>query len=85
MNIIKEFCENNFNHKLFCFNFEDFLYSPLLIKTNKLAFIAELYYWFELQPFANTIKPNQFEHFREYIKSTKHNLEFSRHVTLTFC
>ena len=69
LNLLKEFCENNFNQKLFCFNFEDFLYGPLLMKINKLAFIAELFNWLEVQPFSTTIKANHFDQFKDYIKS----------------
>jgi hypothetical protein len=73
LNLVKEFCEKHFSTRPFCFNFEDFLYSPAAMKTNKLAFIAELFYSLELQPMSKIIQPNHFEVFKEYIKSIKHH------------
>lgn len=70
LNLIKEFCEKYLtDSKPFCFNFEDFLYSPITMKINKLAFIAELFFYFELEPNRNLISENHFELFQEYIKS----------------
>jgi hypothetical protein len=69
LNLIKEFCERFIKTKPFYFNFEDFLYSPPTLKTNKLAFIAELFFWFEVQPLPNFITINHFDLFKDYIKS----------------
>lgn len=67
LNLIKEFCEKYI--RPFCFNFEDFLYSPMAMKINKLAFIAELFWYFELEPNREIVPNNHVELFREYIKS----------------
>jgi hypothetical protein len=73
LNLIKEFCDKFLGTRLFCFNFEDFLYSPISMKINKLAFIAELFYIFEVNvtnpSTAHFIKANHFELFKDYIKS----------------
>ncbi len=69
LNLTKEFCDKFILTRPFFFNFEDFLYSPHSMKINKLAFIAELFYWFEVQPLTNFITPNHYELFKEYIKS----------------
>lgn len=69
LNLVKEFCDKYFNSRPFCFNFEDFLYSPNSMKINKLAFIAELFYWFEVHPINNLIRQNHFDLFKDYIKS----------------
>ena len=69
LNLIKEFCEKFIITRPFYFQFEDFLYSPLSMKVNKLAFIAELFYWFEVQPLTNFITPTHYEIFKDYIKS----------------
>ena len=79
LNLVKEFCDKFIASKPFCFNFEDFLYSPMSMKINKLAFIAELFYSFEVQPL-NLVKSNHFDLFKDYIKSNylifrKHNLK----------
>ena len=68
LNLVKEFCDKFIASKPFYFNFEDFLYSPISMKINKLAFIAELFYSFEVQP-VSVINSNHFELFRDYIKS----------------
>ena len=68
LNLIKEFCEKIIPTKPFYFNFEDFLYSPQSMCINKLTFIAELFFWFEVQPLANFITTNHFDLFKEYIK-----------------
>ena len=68
LNLVKEFCDKFISSKPFCFNFEDFLYSPMSMKNNKLAFIAELFYSFEVQPI-NLVKSNHFDLFKDYIKS----------------
>ena len=65
LHLIKEFCEKYFASKPFYFNYEDFLYSPLDFKINKIAFIAELFYWFEIKPI---ICCKTFPDFKEYIK-----------------
>lgn len=72
LNLVKEFCEKHLTTRPFCFNFEDFLYSPVAMKTNKLAFIAELFYLLEVQPVSKVVQSNHFEQFKEYIKSKKH-------------
>lgn len=69
LNLIKEFCEKFLGPKSFCFSFEDFLYSPLEMNINKLAFIAELFYFFEINPIPNLVDVNHFEKFKEYVKS----------------
>ena len=70
LNLIKEFCEKHLvPFRPFCFNFEDFLYSPASMKINKLAFIAELFYLFEVQPISALVQNNHFELFKAYIKS----------------
>ena len=68
LNLVKEFCDKFFSTKPFCFNFEDFLYSPHAMKINKLAFIAELFYLFEVQPISNLVRSNHFDLFKDYIK-----------------
>jgi hypothetical protein len=79
LNLIKEFCDKYITTKPYCFNFEDFLYSPSSMKINKLAFIAELFYWFELQPVKSLVKYNHFDLFKEYIKS---NFYFYHHQNI---
>jgi len=69
LNLVKEFCEKYFPSHPYCFNFEDFLYSPSSMKINKLAFLAELFFLFEVQPMSNLIQSNHFELFKDYIKS----------------
>jgi hypothetical protein len=69
LNLVKEFCEKYISSKPFCFNFEDFLYCPFSMKINKLAFIAELFYTFEIEPIPNLVRQNHFEVFKDYIKS----------------
>lgn len=69
LNLVKEFCEKYIGTRLFCFNFEDFLYSPISMKINKIAFLAELFYLFEVSPNYNLVKSNHFEMFKDYIKS----------------
>lgn len=70
LNLVKEFCDKYLaDSRTFCFNFEDFLYSPLSMKINKLAFIAELFFFFELEPNRQLVVDNHFELFRDYIKS----------------
>ncbi|CAF0704892.1 unnamed protein product [Brachionus calyciflorus] len=68
LNLIKEFCEKCINPRSFCFSFEDFLYSPFEMTINKLAFIADLFYLFELNPLPNLVHENHFEKFRDYLK-----------------
>jgi calmodulin-regulated spectrin-associated protein len=71
LNLIKEFCEKFLpnKNKLFCFNFEDFLYSPMSLKINKLAFIAELFFYFEIKSVKSVVKSNHFDLFKDYIES----------------
>lgn len=68
LNLVKEFCEKFIASKPFYFNFEDFLYSPLSMKVNKIAFISELFYWLEIQPIA-VVRQNHFDYFKDYVKS----------------
>ena len=74
LNLVKEFCDKFFSTKPFCFNFEDFLYSPHAMKINKLAFIAELFYLFEVQPISNLVRSNHFDLFKDYIKRQLNNI-----------
>lgn len=80
LNLIKEFCEKYI--RPFCFNFEDFLYSPMAMKINKLAFIAELFWYFELEPNREFVPNNHVELFRDYIKSNSTSSLFSCFYTI---
>ncbi len=72
LNLVKEFCDKFISTKCFCFNFEDFLYSPESLKINKLVLIAELFNWFETSPqnvSSSLVRPNHFDLFKDYIRS----------------
>ena len=74
LNMVKEYCDKNFATRPFCFNFEDFLYSPSSLKVNKLVFIAELFYYFEVQPISSLVCSNHFDLFKDYLKGNKNGL-----------
>jgi hypothetical protein len=82
LNLIKEFCEKCVSPKAFCFSFEDFLYSPIDMNINKLAFIADLFYWFELDPMPDLVADNHFEKFKDYLKSKtlRNHMQFLRSI-----
>ena len=69
LNLVKEFCEKYISPRTFCFNFEDFLYSPYSMKVNKMALVAELFHAFEAQPVPGLIRANHFDLFKDYVKS----------------
>ncbi len=68
LNLIKEFCDKFIASRPFHFNFEDFLYSPAQFQINKIAFVAELFYWLECKPL---ICVQNFNRFKDYIKRMK--------------
>ena len=78
LHLVKDFCDKYFASKPFYFNYEDFIYSPLDFKINKIAFISELFYWIEVKPI---ICCKTYAHFKDYIKQyCKKNF----HATLPF-
>ncbi|KAK6167851.1 hypothetical protein SNE40_021785 [Patella caerulea] len=50
LRLVRTFCENHLPLSCFHFTYEDLLYSNNKMKENILAFIADLFYWFEINP-----------------------------------
>ncbi|XP_046362504.2 calmodulin-regulated spectrin-associated protein 1-like isoform X2 [Haliotis rufescens] len=51
LRLVKTFCEHNMPAGCFPFTYEDLLYTPHTLRENILAFLGELFYWFEIQKF----------------------------------
>ncbi|XP_061178757.1 calmodulin-regulated spectrin-associated protein 1-B-like isoform X1 [Saccostrea echinata] len=49
LRLVKEFCDNYIPGKVFHLTYEDFLYMHNNLRGNVEVFLAELFYWFELQ------------------------------------
>mgnify|MGYP005954131905 CR=1 FL=1 len=49
LRLVKEFCDNYIPGKAFHLTYEDFLYMHNNLRQNVEVFLAELFYWFEIQ------------------------------------
>ncbi|XP_041360750.1 calmodulin-regulated spectrin-associated protein 1-like isoform X2 [Gigantopelta aegis] len=54
LRLIKMFCEKHLPTNFFHFTYEDLLYSRVAVRENLLAFLAELFFWFEIQRLTET-------------------------------
>ena len=81
---MKSFCEQFAEPHSFLFDCEDFLYSPESLKCNKLAFLAELFFYFELKPLDCVKDVRKFKAFIKgiYLFIYKLNLDF---IGVLFC
>ena len=76
LNLVKEFCDKRLGARFFVFSFEDFLYSPLAMRVNKMAFIADLFQALEARPNTALVRHNHFDLFTDYMKSKQKMFQF---------
>ncbi|ESO99189.1 hypothetical protein LOTGIDRAFT_142008 [Lottia gigantea] len=50
LRLVRTFCEKHLPSKCFHFTYEDLLYSTNKMRENIIVLLAELFYWFELNP-----------------------------------
>ncbi|XP_076362125.1 patronin-like isoform X2 [Tachypleus tridentatus] len=57
LQVVEQFCRQNFPHDIYFFSLEDMLYMHSSIRQNILAFISDLMFLFEIRPVKGVIRP----------------------------